>query len=139
MTIKNFTLILIFVSFYSNACKNYHEINPGKLVLGDTVIIKYKEALQNEAEGISVLLDSVMNDSRCPIDVECIWAGNAEVQFLFKSALQQTKFNLNTTLSPGDTTIDGYKIMLVALLPFPVSGHQILPDKYYAQISVQKN
>ena len=137
--IKNLGCLLIIFLIGISACKNDPQTKPGDLVLGDTAVIKIHETLTNTANGISILMDSVLNDSRCPVDVECVWAGNAKVRFFFKSNIDEIKFSLNTTLMPRDTAINGYKISLLYLLPFPISTHSIPLDEYHANILIQKN
>jgi hypothetical protein len=136
---KNLCCLLIVLLTGFSSCNQDPQSLTGNLVMGDTLLIRYHQTLTNGTDGISVLLDSVLNDSRCPTDVVCIWAGNAEARFVIKRGVEETKFNLNTTLRPRDTTINGYKITLLDLLPYPVSKHQIAPEEYYAHISVQRN
>src|SRR5205085_7430920 len=44
----------------------------------------------------------VESDSRCPVDVECVWAGNAELLFEVgaRSWKEKTTLRLNTNASP---------------------------------------
>ena len=142
---KNFSIILTIVFVGCFACKNASEAFFLKdtiaynLVLGDTSVIKVRETLINEEKGISILMDSVLSESRCPLGVECIWEGNAAVRFVFKSDNLETKFILNTALIPKDTTINGYKISLLNLLPYPIYSHPASYSEYHANIIVQKN
>jgi len=136
---KKLSCILVIVLIGITACKNESGTIMNNFVLGDTVSIKFNETIKNDENGLSLRMDSVLNDSRCPIDVECIWAGNAKVRFAFKSNIDEIKFSLNTTLMPRDTTINGYKIRLLDLLPHPVSTHRISFNEYYANIKIQKN
>src|SRR5258708_5065601 len=58
--------------------------------------LKLRETTYNIAPSISVSLDSVLNDSRCPSNVECVWEGNAEARFIFEDRGGKVKFTLNT-------------------------------------------
>lgn len=62
-------------------------------------------------------------DSRCPINTDCIWAGEASVYLQAKSNGQTASFVLNGLGS--DTTLFGYQIELVDLLPYPEHGKEI--------------
>jgi len=131
-----YLILIILLSIV--ACNKESGVTTWNFDLGDTVAIKISQILVNDENKIQVQMDSVLNDSRCPIDVECIWAGNATVRFVLNSNSKKVRFNLNTTMQPRDTIISGYKIKLVSLLPFPVSTHPISYKEYYAKIVVEK-
>lgn len=137
MKILSSFLAIALIGF--TACKNEAGTLISNFNLGDTVIIKVHETLINEENKISLRMDSVLEDSRCPIGGQCIWAGNGEARFVFKSYNQEIKFKLNTLLHPRDTILSGYKITLIDLLPHPVVSHSIDFSKYYANITIQKN
>ena len=132
-----FLLGILFVGF--SACKSDSDGLSLSLVLNEAIPIKVTQSLKNDQLGISILMDSVLNDSRCPSGGTCIWAGNAEVRFVFKINNTSTTFKLNTFLLPKDTTINGYTIKLLGLNPYPSTSTPISYDKYYATILVQKN
>lgn len=129
---------MIFLLIISSAGCHKEEIRKGNFELGDTVVIRISQLLENKENNIRIRMDSVLNDSRCPLGVECIWAGNATVQFLFSSQINEIGFKLNTTLSPKDTLINGYRISLVSLLPYPVWKHPFPYKEYSAKITVKK-
>lgn len=66
-----------------------------------------------------------VEDSRCPSDVTCIWAGNAAVLLRIHQNDTQQEFGLNS--NPGENTgvgvteLLGYRISLIDVSPFPTS------------------
>ena len=85
-------------------------------------------------------MDSVLNDSRCPSTVICVWEGNAEVRFLLTIDSIQTDFVLNThggNHFNSDTVLGGYSIKLLNLSPYPEDPGEILQVEYYAEVMVQ--
>jgi hypothetical protein len=107
--------------------------------LDDVFELKCKEIRNNNETGIHISLDSVLNDSRCPKGVICIWEGNARVRFIYSKNVQDTRFELNThgSLSfPSDTVIDGYRIELIDLNPYPEAGKIIPQSEYRAEIKI---
>ncbi len=73
--------------------------------------------------GVSLVFQSVAEDSRCPTGVTCVWEGNGRVLLGFHRGdgpLQTT--DLNTTLDPHAADVLGIHVELVALLPWPVDG-----------------
>ena len=87
-----------------------------------------------------ICLDSVVNDSRCPEGVQCIWEGNAEARFKFVNPDEsQIFFNLNTNRNfTRDTTIGGYKFTLNTIYPYPSIKSIILHKNYRAEIKIEK-
>ena len=79
----------------------------------------------------------VANDSRCPSDVQCVWAGNAVVGLSLRQGEgPATDVALNTTLDPKITKILGYAIKLVHLKPVPNTGKAISGGEYVATLEV---
>jgi hypothetical protein len=85
----------------------------------------------------------VAADSRCPVDVECVWAGNAEVLFEVGGRGWRGKrtLTLNTNASPerpGEGTYGRYTLKLVGLAPRPHSKGKIAASQYTATLLVSK-
>jgi hypothetical protein len=81
----------------------------------------------------------VRNDSRCPVDVVCVWAGNAEVEIGVSFGMGPTRpYVLNTTLDPRFVDLGAYRITLTGLKPDPVSTSPIPPDRYVATLRLQR-
>lgn len=82
---------------------------------------------------------SLVEDSRCPADVNCIWAGNAKIKIEVRKYGSATKtFELNTNLADKTARFENYEIMLVSLAPHPRSNIRINQRSYTATLSVTK-
>ena len=101
-----------------------------KVLIGSTKAIVPKK--------LSLKFLSLVEDSRCPTDTNCIWAGNAKIKIqLSKPGKPAKVFELNT--NPGNTTIfEGYKFKLKALTPQPATNIRINRNGYMATIVVSK-
>lgn len=65
---------------------------------------------------ITVKFVSVVEDSRCPMNARCIWAGNAKIQIAVSKGKAAPKFvELNTGLDPNSVKLYGYTITLEGL------------------------
>lgn len=90
--------------------------------------------------GIRVRFDAVESDSRCPMDVVCIWAGDAVANLVVeqncdcRSAAFQLK--LHTFLEPKSGVAYGNRVELRALLPYPSAASSIKPDAYSAWVRI---
>jgi hypothetical protein len=86
----------------------------------------------------------VASDSRCPVDVTCVWAGNAEVALEVGGRLWRGKqtLTLNTNASgqgASEAKYGRYTIRLVGLSPQPRSDRKISQGQYTATLLVSKD
>lgn len=86
---------------------------------------------------LTISFTGVPEDSRCPVGVQCIWAGNGKVSLvLTDSSGERSSASLNTTLEPRAIRIGGYEIRLTGLTPDPKQGEPIPPPSYVATLRV---
>ena len=82
---------------------------------------------------------AVRNDSRCPVDVVCVWQGNAEVEIGVAFGMGPTvPYVLNTGVEPRSADLGTYQLTLVELRPAPVSTARIPPDRYVASLRIRR-
>lgn len=102
--------------------------------------LKYGAASEEMLNGDSIVLDSVLEDSRCPENATCIWEGNAKLRFIYrtKDKLNES-FVLNTYMGyRKDTLIKGFRIKLVKVSPYPRLDEDILQTDYRAELEIIK-
>lgn len=91
---------------------------------------------------MNVTFNRITKDSRCPKGVNCIWEGvaTAELTLMGTTTRPQT-----VTLSSQNNSakglqnyveFNGYKITLVSVNPYPVSGSKISDEKYQIGITI---
>jgi len=139
-TISIFSAFLL-VLLLSGCNKNSELTGDSSFRLNDTLQLAINKSAVNNENQLSIRIDSVLNDSRCPSDVVCIWEGNAEVRFILTNDGGETKFVLNTHGGDNfksDTIIDGYSIQLVNLKPYPVYTNEISNNEYVAELLIRK-
>ncbi len=136
---KTLYILAGLIFFFTVSCKK-EILTTDNLPLNQSVELKKGLVKSNLQEGIRITLDSVINDSRCAMDVVCVWEGNAEAYFTCcMDENEKTGFVLNSNPSfINDTLISGYRIKLLDLKPYPLSDKIIKPDEYTAEISVSK-
>lgn len=111
--------------------------NTGGSTVGAEYVLLPGDRLPLPDSTIAVTFHSVTQDSRCPADVVCVWAGDAEL--LFSVAVGRgmaVPFTLHTTLAPRDTTIGPYRLHLTRVEPYPRSNVRIDPSQYRATLRV---
>ncbi|HSB10605.1 MAG TPA: hypothetical protein VLM38_14040 [Blastocatellia bacterium] len=82
----------------------------------------------------------VLDDTRCPSDVQCISAGNAalNLELRWKSRPPNSVL-VNTTSGPAQAEIRRFVVKLVRLVPNPVAGQSIDKADYLAALLVTED
>jgi hypothetical protein len=93
-----------------------------------------------QGEQLEVRLESVGPDSRCPVNVTCVWEGDAEVTIgLSRQAQAPGRLQLHTSQQfATEGTYLSYRVRLTALMPAPRDGNPIEPGSYSATLVVSR-
>ncbi len=104
--------------------------------------VKLRLAQEKTAPGTAIKIKflSVIEDSRCPEGVNCIWAGVAKIKIqLRKPGKPAKEVELNTSQSDKSITFEGHEIKLAALTPYPRSGSTTTAAAYSATLAIAKS
>ncbi len=88
---------------------------------------------QTLPNGSIIKFVDILEDSRCPIDVECVWEGNFKIQLEIDSKTML----LNTNLEPKAIDINGTKISIKKVLPEADSKKKIEKHEYEVLFKVE--
>lgn len=139
---KHFRIALIATGLALTACSSTRlatePVSYSLSEAADSVRIRVGETII--VDGIRVRFAAVESDSRCPIDVTCVWAGDAVAKL---SADQNcdcgtpaVELRLHTTLEPKSATAYGFRVELLQLKPYPNSTTTIRSDAYSAWLRI---
>jgi hypothetical protein len=103
-------------------------------VLGQPFTLRIGQTAALAGTSLTVRLQAVPADSRCPADVQCVWSGNARVDLRAAGA----GVSLNTHEEPRAATVGEYRIELIDLAPLPKSTESIAPASYAATLRVTR-
>ncbi len=107
--------------------------------LGQEFELKINQEAAIEGEGLAVVFESVLEDSRCPEGVDCIWSGNAKIRIRSsKEKHAPAPIELNTNVGPKSSSYLDYEIKLVALKPRPKADRPVQPNEYKAALIITK-
>jgi hypothetical protein len=88
---------------------------------------------------LSIKFLRVTEDSRCPSNAQCVWAGNGQIEIEARDDGQPNKLVLNTMEGAKEGVVGGYRIQLVSLAPTPLAGQNIPPGNYRATLKVSRS
>jgi hypothetical protein len=127
---KNATLILILffsVFLYAQKIKN------SSIIIGQKPLKK---------QGTQLVLKKVINDSRCPEGVNCIWFGEIEIMvsvYKNKKWIKDSTILLSPKKEKENVAFFGKyfpnkKVKMVGVLPYPKDGVKVNEKEYVIKI-----
>ncbi|MBD2448656.1 hypothetical protein H6G76_16155 [Nostoc sp. FACHB-152] len=125
------------------AQNSYQYLNaPVKVTLNTEFDLKYGQIAYLRTGGIEIKFSKVLQDSRCPSNVTCIWQGQVIIELEILQYGRKVS-TLNLTLIPGRDAsavqfFNKYTVKLIDVSPYPKDGQQIFPQNYIARIVVTK-
>ena len=132
-------IVLLTVLVFVQACeKSDAQSLVGSIILTD----KETKTAIHQGKSISITA-SDFKDSRCPINADCVWQGNATVKITFKDDVKEQEITMClggcSVLSvplPNTITLNGttFKIKLDEITPYP-SLDKTSQGPYRAKIS----
>lgn len=104
----------------------------------ENIILDNGKCLEIIDKEYKICLKSI-NDSRCPSGAECVWEGDAVVEFNFKSNTENKSFALHTNDKfQQDTLINNLKIKLINVFPYPDLNNPTNQNEYTAEFSISE-
>jgi hypothetical protein len=89
------------------------------------------------ANGARITFNRVTDDSRCPIDVVCIWAGDAKIELTVAPNGSSAETRVISVTAPNnEVAAAGMRIRLVSLAPAPRQSEPSAKRAYVAQLVV---
>ena len=104
----------------------------------ETVRITLGQRKTADRGRITIVFRSVLEDSRCPMNARCVWAGNAKIRIsVSKGRSRPQIIELNSGTEPRVVSAFGYEFELVDLRPQKGDPRPI--RKQTAIVSVKKS
>lgn len=131
-------MALIFTAVVFFFITSFHESFADEHIHDNhTSELKINQTKSFDSGFIEVKFLSVIEDSRCPSDVTCIWEGRVTGKF----SLNSNKESQVIELSPNTNkrfVWHSYVLQLDNISPYPSSAKKISPEEYTATITVDK-
>ncbi len=136
------SFLLVAVALSLGACQNNRSPAPtqdqGQAATGE---ITLRVGETTFVENIAIRFSGVLEDSRCPADVTCVWAGNARAELGVgpprgtQGPTEQVLLNTMEGEKSGESW--GLRVTLVDLTPAPMSTQPIPPESYLVRVKVE--
>jgi len=108
---------------------------------GESFTLAVGERAALEAVDASVRFLAVSTDSRCPSQVQCVWAGDGAVVLEIAptgSEAAQDTLHTNPESGPRAAILAGYELTLIQLDPHPETPGGISSDDYRVTLTLSE-
>ena len=122
----------------ATACTGSEEPGPAaaEIAQADSTDVEVRFGATVAVDGLRITFTSVEEDSRCALDVTCVWAGNGRIALRIQHDATSLPITLNTTLEPRTREVGRHRIRLVSLEPHPRSDRPIPAGDYRVLLTV---
>lgn len=105
---------------------------------GETCTLHVGDRVDTQLNQTAIRFVGVSQDSRCPADVVCVWAGDAVVQLDLIQSGDSARVELHTNSAAGSTSVQhGPAILRLAeLAPIARSSGPVPASEYVATLDV---
>ena len=108
--------------------------------IGETFTLRVSESATVEPRKVVLLFSEVVNDSRCPAGVVCVWEGDAEISIRAVAADGSSRdLRLHTARGEASGEFAGLTIRLAGLEPAPREGTASRQADYRATLEVTES
>ena len=111
-----------------------------EVAVGEPFTLAPGDAARVTGTDLAVRFVGVDGDSRCPVDVTCVWEGDAAVVIETELGEARQSWRLHTpgeSVGPRTAGVGGLVLELVGLAPAPRSEAPIGPDAYRATLTAR--
>lgn len=132
-TLKPLFLLMIVFACMAACDNNEEPAEPVFTKFGEIISLKIGESVEIDGPDLVVAFDSVIEDSRCAIGVECFWEGQAVVNLLINKTQSVEVIMRAGHEELAKDTLDDIAYTLVDVTPYPDSK-ETLPIPAYAYL-----
>jgi hypothetical protein len=101
---------------------------------GDVLVLGVGQSAEI-APATTLRLDRIVGDSRCPADVQCVWAGEVRIALTLTSPQGSTSFELAGTTA-NSTMVQSFKIEMTAFGPCQPEPSKAAPAAECASLRI---
>ncbi len=132
---KKISIIIVLLAIIAIIFFAYKNLNKAPVLYPEqatSTIVHTAIGQKSTGLNISITPNKIISDSRCPVNVQCIWAGIVEVQTLVES--ENLVFELNKP-----QTLGNFIITLTDVTPAKTAGTAMADSAYRFTFEVKKS
>lgn len=126
------TVLFFLITVLLYGCKGAD--SPLTPDVGEQFELKIGDSAIFPSAAFTVTFEDIEEDSRCPVDAQCVWSGNARILV----QVNGTNEILNTHIDSKNITIAGMKLELLSLMPYPNIDRPINRKDYTATLLISR-
>lgn len=130
-------IFLVILLFSGMGCKD-STVDEAAFELGTEYPFKLNN-LYTSGDGLYSIKINSINDSRCPVDLFCVWQGEIVLNGEWTENGKKSTFEIHSVLSQESVQPTGYTIQVGDANPLPRSDMQWKPEDYTIVLLIQKN
>ncbi len=130
-------LLFIFIAMLIAGCALPSDSNGA---VKNELTLRYGESKSLPGEDLRVTFEKVLEDSRCPLGVTCVWEGNAKIRLALRESdiIRVNELNSNRTIDPDSLLFAGYTMRIKSLNPYPVDSVMVDSLNYEVTLTFKK-
>ncbi len=122
---------LLLVALACQACQtNGPDVLTGPVINSGEIVVRVGQLASLGASGWRAQVREVVEDSRCPLDAYCVWAGRVRLVVNLTHLGGVELAGLLSSEPAGALVFSGYRLDLVHVDPAPYSHQRIEPSQY---------
>jgi hypothetical protein len=102
-----------------------------------TTQVEARVGVRIDPLGVGIEVQSVLEDSRCPVDVQCVWAGTVRLATILYTDMGDGSAPQDFTLGEPITT-ETHELELIDVRPPARAGESIAPEEYVFVFEVRE-
>ena len=132
--------LLLLFSLGCNSSSSPTEPSAPVEVRNESLTLPFGRTVEVNSD-LQVALAEILEDSRCPASVVCVWQGNGKIRLAVTTRRGAQSIELNTVGSvgfPREASALGYTFTLEELRPARQTPDPVQPQQYAAVIRVNQ-
>jgi hypothetical protein len=108
--------------------------------LDSEFLLEFSQSAEIKSEDLKITFVGVTSDSRCPADLTCALAGQADIEIKVQKGDNESTIILQISgdTIPEESFLNLYTIQALDLSPYPDSTKTINPDEYMTTVRISE-
>lgn len=104
-----------------------------------TLKVRVNQQKTHARSKLKIQFVALVEDSRCPVGAQCVWAGNAKIRVKITDARGRSEtVEMNTNMGARGASFGGYAVNLVDVAPRPAENVRLNRNAYTATFEINR-